>query len=70
MRVSTMAAGVGVALWMKCDDADTLVAALESNGVKIVQAPFDGPFGRTFSFVDLDGYMITVHSGVQQGTAI
>lgn len=57
--------GVGVALWMKCDDADALVASLESNGVTIVQAPFDGPFGRTFSFVDRDGYTITVHGGGQ-----
>ncbi len=33
----------------------------EAHGVPIVQQPFDGPFGRTFSFVDPDGYTITVH---------
>jgi len=26
-----------------------------------VTAPFDGPFGRTFSFADPDGYVVTVH---------
>ncbi len=53
--------GWGVALWLKADDAEALCAALEANGVKIVQRPFDGPFGRTFSFADPDGYIITVH---------
>ncbi len=53
--------GWGVAVWLKADDSEALCAALEANGVKIVQRPFDGPFGRTFSFADLDGYIITVH---------
>ncbi|HLG77205.1 MAG TPA: VOC family protein [Ktedonobacteraceae bacterium] len=53
--------GWGVALWLKCDHVDELVASLASHGVPIVQQPFDGPFGRTFSFVDPDGYTITVH---------
>ncbi len=53
--------GWGVALWLKCDQADVLCAKLEAEGIKIAQSPFDGPFGRTFVFVDPDGYAITVH---------
>jgi catechol 2,3-dioxygenase-like lactoylglutathione lyase family enzyme len=53
--------GVGVALWMGCEDADGLFADLEEGGVEIAQHPFDGPFGRTFAFVDPDGYTITAH---------
>ena len=55
--------GWGVALWMKCDDAQGLHDALEGAGVPISQAPFDGPFGRTFVFADPDGYAVTVHDG-------
>jgi predicted enzyme related to lactoylglutathione lyase len=36
---------------------------LAADGITIVTAPFDGPFGRTFSFSDPDGYVITVHDG-------
>lgn len=53
--------GWGVALWMRCEDADGLCAGLEEDGVEIAQEPFDGPFGRTFAFVDPDGYKITAH---------
>ena len=38
--------GWGVALWMRCEDADGLCAALEEDGVEISQPPFDGPFGQ------------------------
>lgn len=55
--------GWGVALWLACDDAEALCASLEAAGTPIAQRPFDGPFGRTFSFVDPDGYLITVHDG-------
>ncbi|CAN5234693.1 VOC family protein [soil metagenome] len=51
----------GVALRMRCEDADGLCADLEESGVEIAQPPFDGPFGRTFAFVDPDGYTITIH---------
>lgn len=57
--------GWGVALWLKCDDAEALCASLQANGIPIVQQPFDGPFGRTFGFADPDGYTITVHDGGQ-----
>lgn len=55
--------GWGVALWIKCDDAQELRDSLKEAGVPIAQEPFDGPFGRTFTFVDPDGYAITVHDG-------
>ena len=55
--------GWGVALWLGCDDAQTLHDSLVGAGVPIAQEPFDGPFGRTFAFVDPDGYRVTVHGG-------
>ena len=59
---ATSRLGWGVALWFACDSADELYHKLNSDGVTIVQAPFDGPFGRTFMFADPDGYVITAHS--------
>ncbi len=55
--------GWGVALWLACDTADALAATLEEAGVALVQRPQDGPFGRQFSFIDPDGYTLTVHTG-------
>ena len=34
---------------------------METDGHRIVTAPFDGPFGRTFTFADPDGYHVTLH---------
>lgn len=53
--------GVGVALWLHADDAQALHDRLAADGVAIIVAPFDSPFGRTFTFSDLDGYAITIH---------
>ncbi len=53
--------GAGVALWLRADDAQSLHDDLAAAGVPIVAAPIDGPFGRTFTFRDLDGYAITIH---------
>lgn len=53
--------GWGVALWFACDDADALYARLGAAGVTIAQPPADGAFGRQFTFVDPDGYAVTVH---------
>ncbi|WP_188187132.1 VOC family protein [Nonomuraea sp. SYSU D8015] len=55
--------GAGVALWLKSDDAQRLHDELAAAGVQVVAPPVDGPFGRTFSFADPEGYMITVHDG-------
>ena len=35
--------------------------ALVAGGHTIVSAPIDGPFGRTFTFADPDGYQVTLH---------
>ena len=44
------------------DDADALHRTLTDAGMPIVAPPADGPFGRFFTFRDLDGYAITVHT--------
>ncbi|WP_067502384.1 VOC family protein [Actinoplanes sp. TFC3] len=53
--------GRGVALWLHAPDSQALHDALEAAGVRIVSAPIDGPFGRTFTFADPDGYEVTLH---------
>ena len=53
--------GWGTAIWFKVDDADALYTHLLKNSVKIVTAIQDGAFGRQFSFMDPDGYILTVH---------
>ncbi len=53
--------GIGVALWLHADDAQALHDNLAADGVPITVAPFDSPFGRTFTFSDPDGYAITIH---------
>lgn len=52
--------GLGVVLWLAADDAQALHDSLAED-VQILVAPFAGPFGCTFTFVDLDGYAVTVH---------
>ena len=53
--------GLGVALWIDCDNVDELHAKLAAAGVTIITPPYDGPFGRTFIFADPDGYRITIN---------
>jgi len=53
--------GLGVALWLHADDTQTLHDTLVRAGVPIQGEPFDGPFGRTFTFSDPDGYAVTIH---------
>ena len=53
--------GAGVALWLHADDAQGLHDDLVAAGVPILAAPVDGPFGRTFTFSDPDGYAVTIH---------
>jgi predicted enzyme related to lactoylglutathione lyase len=59
--------GLGVALWLRADDAQALHDGLEAAGIRILVAPFDSPFGRTFTFSDPDGYAVTVHDAVPGG---
>lgn len=51
----------GTALWFHAEDAQRIHDRLVAAGVAISSAPVDGPFGRTFTFLDPDGYRITLH---------
>ena len=53
--------GVGVALWLHATDVEAIHDALVEAGVAVVAEPIDGPFGRTFTFADPDGYHVTLH---------
>lgn len=53
----------GVSLWFYTDDAPAFYTRLGEAGVPIVQPLMSGPFGKMFTFVDPDGYRITVHDG-------
>lgn len=61
LDAATPRPGMGVALWLHADDAQAQHDALAAAGVPMIGEPFDGPFGRTFTFTDPDGYAITVH---------
>ncbi|MDO9398228.1 MAG: VOC family protein [Herbiconiux sp.] len=56
--------GLGVGIWMHATDTQTIHDAMVEAGVPIVSAPIEGPFGRTFTFADPDGYAITLHDRV------
>ncbi|MCQ9163998.1 VOC family protein [Arthrobacter sp. STN4] len=53
--------GIGTAIWLHATDVQAIHDALVADGHKIVSAPVDGPFGRTFTFADPDGYHVTLH---------
>lgn len=53
--------GLGVALWLRADDAQALHDTLADQEVPIVREPFDSPFGRVFVVRDPDGYAVTIH---------
>ena len=53
--------GVGAAIWLHATDVQAIHDALAADGHTVVAAPVDGPFGRTFTFADPDGYHITLH---------
>ncbi|MBL7261556.1 VOC family protein [Paractinoplanes lichenicola] len=53
--------GRGVALWLHAHDTQQIHDDLAAAGVPIVSEPIDGPFGRTFTFADPDGYQVTLH---------
>jgi predicted enzyme related to lactoylglutathione lyase len=50
-----------IALWWRASDAQALYEQVVAEGVRIVAEPFDGPFGRTFTMADPDGYRITIY---------
>ncbi|MGK9147865.1 VOC family protein [Plantibacter flavus] len=53
--------GVGAAIWLHATDVQDIHDALVADGHPIASAPIDGPFGRTFTLTDPDGYRITLH---------
>jgi catechol 2,3-dioxygenase-like lactoylglutathione lyase family enzyme len=48
-------------IWFKTADSQLVHDALVEAGVTILRTPSDGRFGRQFTFVDLDGYTITIY---------
>ncbi|MFA3877823.1 VOC family protein [Streptomyces sp. MMCC 100] len=53
--------GIGAAIWLHATGVQAIHDALVADGHAIVSAPIDGPFGRTFTFTDPDGYHVTLH---------
>ena len=53
--------GIGAAIWFHATDVQDIHDALLRDGHAIISAPTDGPFGRTFTFADPDGYHVTLH---------
>jgi len=53
--------GIGAAIWLHATEVQEIHDRLVADGRTIVAAPIDGPFGRTFTFADPDGYQITLH---------
>ena len=53
--------GIGAAIWLRASDVQAIHDTLVADGHTIVSAPIDGPFGRTFTFADPNGYHITLH---------
>jgi predicted enzyme related to lactoylglutathione lyase len=58
---STPQPGIGTAIWLHATDVQAIHDALTTDGHPITTPPFDGPFGRTFTFTDPTGYQITLH---------
>src|ERR1700712_1839760 len=53
--------GLGAAIWLHATAVQAIHNAAAAAGHTIVSAPTDGPFGRTFTFADPDGYQVTLH---------
>jgi len=55
--------GHGVTLWLNVDDSKVLHDHLVGKGVEVVAGMTDGPFGKTFTFRNPEGYLVTIHDG-------
>jgi catechol 2,3-dioxygenase-like lactoylglutathione lyase family enzyme len=49
------------AVWFKTANSQVVHDALVESGVTILRPPSEGRFGRQFTFVDPDGYAITIY---------
>jgi predicted enzyme related to lactoylglutathione lyase len=49
------------AIWFKTADSQVVHDALVADGVPILRPISTGHFGRTFTFVDPEGYAISVY---------
>ena len=56
------ALGIGMVLWVACDDADAFHDLIVERGGKVLSPLKGGPFGRFFVASDPDGYAITFHT--------
>jgi predicted enzyme related to lactoylglutathione lyase len=59
---STGPLGLGLSLWIACDNADELHKTISDRGGIVLGTPADGPFGRFFALQDPDGYVLTFHT--------
>lgn len=50
-----------IQLWWRASDAEAVHDRAAADGVPILVEPYDGPFGRTFTMADPDGYRVTVY---------
>lgn len=50
-----------IQLWWRASNAQPLYERVKADGVPILAEPVDGPFGRTFTMADPDGYRVTVY---------
>jgi predicted enzyme related to lactoylglutathione lyase len=50
-----------IQLWWRASNAQALCESVKAAGVRILREPFEGPFGKTFTMADPDGYPITVY---------
>jgi predicted enzyme related to lactoylglutathione lyase len=61
--------GLGMVLWIACNDADALHDLIVKRGGAILSPLTDGPFGRFFVAGDPDGYAITFHTALSRPAA-
>ena len=61
--------GLGMVLWIACNDADALHDLIVKRGGAILSPLAEGPFGRFFVAGDPDGYAITFHTALSRPVA-
>lgn len=61
LDAASPALGHGIGVWFHSSDPEEVLARVTAAGARIVGELFVGPFGPQFTFVDLDGYAVTVH---------